>query len=671
MAAVTNFDLVEERDLSVSSTASVLQIVAHPDDDLFFMNPATFQTVKAGTPTTTVYLTNGDSDGRNRSPWQLTAPVADQEAYGKARQNGIRAAYGAMVFGDRTAAWTSSTLPTEDGAVAEVYTLTDAPWIKLIFLNIRQHGIEGGLPRSLHVLWQGEEERVRTLVVSGGIVNEQHWYTRSGLVDTLVQILDLTRPTLVRTLDPDPDRLVHDERFPQRYDFGDHADHCDHTAAALFASLALEQYEGPDEGRTFVVEAFRGYYNERWPHGLGTTTVSLKEYFLNIYGAADGYDCGDPAGSGDYAVGLSARSTGWVQSTTPRHPNGPWLGLDARGRLTAFAVVNQQAALWLESQAGSGQFRGPFLLGGGPLSPGLTASLTPDARWQVFARRMSHIGPDHAHRREIVVLEQAERDGVFTDWSILGNPSAGQPGRDRHLGVPAVTRDALGRLHLFVRNAGQGLHTRIQETNGAWGKWTDLRGHELQEGVSALTAPNGRVEIFAASREGVFHWVQGRHQEELLRAPRFRLKVPASPATAVVQPNGRVMTVFRQPETGRLLMAEEDTPGGRWSKPPVSIGGRGGYGAVACAASPDMELGTLVATLSDLGGVAYRFVPGGHPWQELSTDALGGPPAYAPAAAFDTLGRAWIAVLGVDGRLAVARQAGRGSVGFDAWQVLG
>jgi hypothetical protein len=84
-----------------------------------------------------------------------------------------------------------------------------------------------------------------------------------------------------------------------------------------------------------------------------------------------------------------------------------------------------------------------------------------------------------------------------------------------------------------------------------------------------------------------------------------------------------------------------------------------------------MELGTLVATLSDLGGIAYRFVPGDHPWQELSTDVLGGPPAYAPAAAFDTLGRAWIAVLGVDGRLAVARQAGRGSVGFEAWQVLG
>ncbi|MGW2639756.1 PIG-L family deacetylase [Streptomyces sp. NPDC001348] len=655
----------------VSSPASVLQIVAHPDDDLYFMNPVTFQAIKAGTPTTTVYLTSGDADGRNPRPWQIGPPAEDREAYAKARQNGIKAAYGAMALGDRTAPWTPSTLPTAGGAVAEVHTLADAPWVKLVFLNIRQHGTPDGPPRSLHVLWQEEAERVPTLAVSGGLVKERYWYTRTGLVDTLVQILDLVGPTLVRTMDPDPDRLVHDERFPQHHDFGDLADHCDHTATALFSWLALERYQGPGEGRTFAVEAFRGYSNERWPHILGPRAISLKEYFLNVYGAADGYDCGDPAGSGDYAVGWSARTTGWVQSTTGRHPHGPWLGRDARGRLTAFAVVNQQAAVWLETQPGNGQWRGPFFLGGGPLSPGLAASLTPDGRWQVLARRMSHVGPDHSQRREIVLLEQDEQDGRFTGWTILGNPSAGNPGRDRHLGTPAVARDALGRLHLFVRNAGQGLHTRVQETDGVWGAWTDLRGHELQEGLAAVTAPNGRVEVFAASRDGVFHWSQASYDRPLRRGPRFRLTVPASPPAAAVQPNGRVMTVYRQPETGRLLMAQEDAPGGQWNKPAVPIGGRGGFGAVACAPGPDPETGTLVATLSDTGGIAYRFLPGDHPWQELPTDTLGGPPAHAPAAAFDVVGRATIALLGPDGRLAVARQAGRGSVGFGSWQVVG
>ncbi|MEU6367887.1 PIG-L family deacetylase [Streptomyces sp. NPDC046931] len=656
----------------MNSPASVLQIVAHPDDDLYFMNPATFQGLKAGTPTTTVYLTSGDASGRNPRPWQLEPVAEDRAAYGKARQNGIKAAYAAMVSGDRTAAWTPATLPTTGGALAEVYSLADAPWVTLIFLNIRQHGTPEGPPRSLHALWHEETEQVPTLVLHGGLVPETYAYTRAGLVDTLAQILGIVRPTLVRTMDPDPDRLVHDEKFPQRHDHGDLADHCDHTAAALFSWLALDRYQGPAENRTFTVEAYRGYYNERWPHNLSPQAVSLKEYFLNVYGAADGYDCGDPAGSGDYAVGLNSRRTGWVQSTAPRHPTGAnWLVTDRRGRLAAFAVVNQQAAVWLEVQPGADQWRGPFFLGGGPLAPGLSVSLTPDGRWQVFAARLSHLAADGSHAREIVLLEQSEPDGVFPGWITLGNPSAGDPQRDRHLGAPVVTRDGRGRLHLFVRNAGQGLHSRVQEADGSWGEWTDLRGHELQEGFAALTAPNGQVEVFAASRDGVFHWSQSSLDAPLSRAPRFRLTVPAGPAAAVVQPGGQVMTVYRQPGSGRLLMAQEDAPAGRWAQPAASIGGRGGFGAIALAAGPSPETGTLVVARGDLGGVAYRFLPGDESWRELPTTALGGTIAHAPAAAFDALGRATIAVLGADGRLAVSRQAAPGSPEFGPWQVTG
>ncbi|MFJ5302349.1 PIG-L family deacetylase [Streptomyces sp. NPDC088350] len=656
----------------MNSPASVLQIVAHPDDDLYFMNPAVFQGLRAGTRTTTVCLTNGDADGRNPRPGQ-TGPVAeDREAYGRARQNGLKSAYAAMVLGDRTAAWNPAALATAGGAIAEACTLADAPWVTLIFLNIRQHGTPEGPPRSLHVLWRDEVQQVPTLVPTGGLVPETYWYTRTGLVDTLVQIMDLVRPTLVRTMDPDPDRLAHNETFPQRHDHGDLSDHCDHTATALFTWLALDRYHGPAENRTFAVESYRGYYNERWPHNLSPRAVSLKDYFLNVYGAADGYDSGDPAGSGDYALAFTSRRTGWVQSTAPRHPAGAnWLLADRRGRLAAFAVVNQQAAVWLEAQPGSDQWRGPFFLGGGPLAPGLAVNLTPDGRWQVFAERLSHLAADDGHAREIVLLEQAEPDGVFPGWVTLGNPSAGIPHRDRHLGGPVVTRDGKGRLHLFARNAGQGLHTRVQETDGSWSEWTDLRGHDLQEGLTALTAANGHVEVFAASRDGVFHWAQNSLDEPLTRAPRFRLSVPAGPVAGVVQPGGQVMTVYRQPETGRLLMAQEDAPGGRWAKPAATVGGPGGFGAIALAASPAPETGTLLVTRGDLGGVACRFLPGDEPWRELPTTALGGVITGAPAAAFDALGRATIAVLGPDARLALSRQVAPGSTEFGPWQVVG
>ncbi|MEV7393126.1 PIG-L family deacetylase [Streptomyces sp. NPDC091215] len=653
----------------MTSRASVLQIVAHPDDDLYFMNPAVFQGLKAGTRTTTVCLTSGDADGRNPRPGQTGPVPEDREAYGRARQNGLRAAYAAMVLGDRTAPWKPATLATAGGAVAEAYTLADAPWVTLVFLNIRQHGTPEGPARSLHVLWHEQVQQVPTLVPTGGLVPEVHWYTRTGLVETLVQIMDLVRPTLVRTLDPDPDRLVHNEAFPQRHDHGDLSDHADHTAAALFAWLALDHYQGPT---AYAVESYRGYYNERWPHNLSQRAVSLKEYFLNVYGAADGYDSGDPAGSGDYALSFTARRTGWVQSTAPRHPSGAaWLLADRRGRLAAFAVVNRQAAVWLEAQPGTDQWRGPFLLGGGPLAPGLAVSLTPDGRWQILAERLSHLAADENHVREIVLLEQAEPDGVFPGWISLGNPSAGIPHRDRHLGGPIATRDGKGRLHVFVRNAGLGLHTRIQEADGTWGEWTDLRGHDLQEGLAAVTAANGHVEVFGASREGVFHWAQNSLDEPLTRAPRFRLTVPAGPVAAVVQPGGQVTTVYRQPETGRLLMAQEDAPGGRWAQPAAPIGGPGGFGPIALAASPSPETGTLAVSRADLGGVAYRFLPGKDGWRELPTTELGGTIAGTPAAAFDALGRATIAVMGADARLAVARQTAPGSTEFGPWLTVG
>jgi LmbE family N-acetylglucosaminyl deacetylase len=656
----------------VTNSASVLQIVAHPDDDLFFMNPAVFQGIRAGTPTTTVCLTSGDADGRNPRPGQWGPVAENRETYGKARQNGLKAAYAAMALGDRTAAWKPATLATADGPVAEAFTLADAPWVTLIFLNIRQHGTPEGPPRSLHRLWRDEVERVPTLVPSEGLVRETYWYTRSGLVDTLVQIMDIVRPTLIRTQDPDPDRLVHDDKFPQRHDYGDLSDHCDHTAAALFAWTALDRYPGPAENRGYAVEAYRGYYNERWPHNLSQQSVSMKEFFLNFYAAADGYDCGDPAGSGDYAVGFTARRTGWVQSTAPRHPGGAnWLLTDPRGRLTAFGVINQQAAVWVEELPGADRWRGPFLLGGGPLAPGLAVSLTPDGRWQILAERLSYLAPDDAQAREIVLLEQAEPDGVFTGWVSLGNPSAGTPHRDRHLGAPVVTRDGGGRLHVFVRNAGKGLHTRVQEADGTWGEWADLRGHDLQEGLAAVTAPNGFVTVFGASREGVFLWSQDALDQSPTRAPRFRLATPAGPVSAVVQSGGRVATVYRQPETGQLLLAQEDAPGGRWDKPAGRIGSPGGFGAIALAASPSPETGMLIATRGDLGGVAYRFLPGDQPWREVPTTQLGGAVIGAPAAAFDAMGRATIAVLGADARLAVSRQVAPGSQEFGPWLVVG
>lgn len=94
---------------------TVLQVVAHPDDDLFFMNPDLSRSISTGVKVATVYLTSGESDGRNEahSPHlQDPARPADHAAYAEARQNGIRAAYAQMATGDRTSAWQRTSVPT-------------------------------------------------------------------------------------------------------------------------------------------------------------------------------------------------------------------------------------------------------------------------------------------------------------------------------------------------------------------------------------------------------------------------------------------------------------------------------------------------------------------------------------------------------------------------------
>ena len=69
---------------------SILQIVAHEDDDVLFMNPDLSAALAAGIPTTTVYLTAGEAMGaldRSRTKVQFATD----------RQDATRAAYAQML----------------------------------------------------------------------------------------------------------------------------------------------------------------------------------------------------------------------------------------------------------------------------------------------------------------------------------------------------------------------------------------------------------------------------------------------------------------------------------------------------------------------------------------------------------------------------------------------
>ncbi|MFE9728390.1 PIG-L family deacetylase [Streptomyces sp. NPDC005794] len=502
--------------ISTARRALLMQILAHPDDDLYFMNPDTRRALDAGTPLVCVYLTAGEADGVNRIPG-APRPAPDKAAYSSARHQGLRQAYATLLGLDRFTPWEVSVAELGDGHRAEVDTLTAGTRrVELVFLNTAMH--TGRHRLGLPSLWQDRRLSLRTVVADDSPLRHAGAYTYDELIDVLAGLLERYRPTVVHTLDPDPD-IQHSAEAVRRADSEQHgySDHADHTAAACFGWAAMIRWvagvtAGGGDVPGFVTTAFRGYYNRHWPKSLPPAVLREKAAPLVPYGGSPGWECGNPSGCGDYNVGGDRPLTnrkGWVRSTRHRYP-GPRavVATEPGGRLTAYAVVGLRVVRWRETEAGSGVWGPPRDLGGGPLAPTLGSATAFDGRLLLFGLRFTALGGHGAdNEREIVLLEQGTPGGGFLAWRGLGNPS---PGRDegRHIGVPVAVAAPDGRVHLFVRNAEKGLSTRVREGGGAWGGWRDTGGGEIQDGLSAVVDGAGRVHVHAAGHHAVHHWTQ-------------------------------------------------------------------------------------------------------------------------------------------------------------------
>ncbi|MEU3874304.1 MULTISPECIES: PIG-L family deacetylase [Streptomyces] len=591
-----------------ASGATSMQIVAHPDDDLYFMNPDVRQSIDANDKVVSVYVTSGEADGRNKVPGRKERLKPDFAGYAGARQQGLRQAYALMAAGDPHAEWKRGVLPLPGGLQAETDTLVSHPGVVLVFLGIAQHTADdkagGGKDVRLPALWSDPKAVSKTRVAAGSTVQESHPIDRGAVIDALAAVLDHFRPTLVRTMDLDPDMQVHDARNRLHHDQAGYSDHPDHTAAALFTYAALQRYRGPGKGAHYTVTAYRGYYNERWPQNLPDAAVRRKVAVLNAYGGAPG-SCDFPAGCGDYDVGQNrAYGTGWAQRTSYRYPgNATWVLPDADGRLTAFGVLDQQAALWHESSPGSGKWQGPKLLGGGPLLPGLTAGLTHDGRWQVFAERISGLGtgPDD-NSRELVVAEQDRKNGDFGPWTSLGNPED-RAARGRRVGGPVVARNADGSAQLFARNWAKGVATRHQQPDGTWTPWTQLDGGaEVQEGLAAVTDTKGRIHVFGSGHDTVHHWVQRQPGGTFEHLPT-KLPLPADPPAALARPDGSLLLVIREPKTATLLAYRLPAGATEWERLQLGLAARGFGPATLLPAGEH----TLIAARNDNGSTSLAL----------------------------------------------------------------
>ncbi|OEJ31759.1 PIG-L family deacetylase [Streptomyces subrutilus] len=622
--------------LPASTTAgSVVQVVAHPDDDLFFMNPDLSRSLLSGVPVTTAYLTSGEADGRNeargatiRDPEQ----PADRTHYAEARQNGIRSAYAQMATGDRTSAWKRTVIPTAGGGQAELDILMAKPHVNLVWFQLREARSTGAdTPDSLRGLWNGRIPALGAQLTSGTPVKKQFAYTKDQLIQSIAGVLARYRPTTIRMQDPTPGRYGETGRF---------TDHQDHMYGARFVQAASAAYAAQYTDRPrFSVQSYLGYHNSSLPHALDPQTAETKTDYLRTYAWQDHQDyCGSPSGCGDRKVAGNPTGRNWAQSMRyTRADHSSWLVEGTAGRLWAFATLDGQTAYWTRNPGGD--WTGPALLPGTGIDPGATTARLPDGRIAVLATRtVFGTARPEEYRREVVYAVQSAPDGPFGPWQSLGTPERGDDEGTSAISAPVAAVDAAGRLTVYLRDSRRTLRATAQQPDGRFSTWGRLGGEDLQSDPVTAVDSAGRRHVYATTTTSVLAWTQPAPGAPLAGPQPTGLPATTVPLSAAPEGAG-VRLYFRRPDSGVVRSALVTAGPGKLQVSSVAeAGGRAGYGAL---------------------GVAGRHIAGRADNGTVGTTGLGGPPAWtesgmlyagAPAAVLEPAGST-MAVVGLDAQL--------------------
>ncbi|MGE7386642.1 PIG-L family deacetylase [Streptomyces sp. NPDC004126] len=630
----------------------VLQIVAHPDDDLYFMNPDLRYSIAAGHPVTSVYLTSGEADGINAGAAKQASTRPDKPAYAEARQNGIRAAYAKMATGDRRSAWKRTVIPTKGGGQAEVDVLVAKPEINLVWLQLREAGsVYADVPDSLHGLWDGRVPHLESVLASGSPVRQGFTYTKEQVVRTIEGVLERYRPTTIRAQDPTPGRFQDTKRY---------TDHQDHFYGARFAQLATAAYAQEVKDRPhFAVQNYIGYFNGSLPSALDPGEAKEKLDILDTYAWLDKENhCGSEAGCGDLKVADHPSGNRWTQSINyARGTSTSWLASDAEHGLWAFKVLDGQVAVWHRTGL-IGSWTGPRLLPGTGMDQGISTVTLKDGRIAAFGTRTSFGDKPTDYLREVVyAVQQAPGSAEFGPWQSLGTPEGADDTWTSDISAPAVSVDGTGALAVYVRDGASTLRGRVQRPDGEWGPWDSLGGSDLHGTPATATDGAGRRMVFAATTKTVTAWAQPEPGAPLGPATPTGLPDTTLPLTAQGREGG-VRLLFRKPGSGNVRSALVTADGGLKADALTDLGGLAGYGPVTAS-------GHVLAGRSAGGQLGSDVGPGGA-WQRSPLMFVG-----APSSTMTGKNLVSLAVVGLDARLYVTSSTDDSDAYLAPWQPVG
>jgi LmbE family N-acetylglucosaminyl deacetylase len=220
---------IENLPSDVCSLPSSLNIVAHQDDDLLFMNPDVQLDIDAGHCVRTIYITAGDA-GSNQYFWL-------------GREQGSEAAYSKMIGSDTV--WIQRIVKLADNRYISVANPKGNSKISLIFMRLPDGNLQGqGFAASKHASLQ---KLLQNKILHIDSIYGDSRYTASELATTLSELMRVYQPTEIRTL-----ANFAGSRYP---------DHSDHMAVSRLTDEAYKQYEESQYNNlvTIPIKHYIGY----------------------------------------------------------------------------------------------------------------------------------------------------------------------------------------------------------------------------------------------------------------------------------------------------------------------------------------------------------------------------------------------------------------------------
>ncbi len=238
---------------------ATLSIVAHPDDDLLFMNPDIISDIRAGKKTWVIYLTAGN-----------TTTGSGGLAYADQRIQGLRAAYATAAQVANTWDFVYTVLPIS-GRFLVSNVLRDAPHVRLIWTYI--NAAHGGDPDGdLKRMWD-------TPSFVAHPIDGRPSFTKASLNATLRELINTV------AMDPDDFIRVLDVWGRQLND------HVDHVYAGLFAATANVDGNGKVAKR---MDSYFGYAAVNMPANNTGPWLPVKTDVWAQYRGIDSAFAGAP-----------------------------------------------------------------------------------------------------------------------------------------------------------------------------------------------------------------------------------------------------------------------------------------------------------------------------------------------------------------------------------------